>query len=1696
MKRYLQLLMIVVFAGSGTMYANGKGEATEKNQKASQLASNVYFFENQGEYLDEVSYYARASYGNVFVKNNGQLVYSLAKRENDKVQNIAVFETFPESNPSAIYGTSGTKGKFHRFKGKNHQLSAKTNYETVQIDELFDGIDLELKMHTDNIEKIFAVKPGASASDIQIELDGCNGLDTDNGMLILNTSEGKISFTKPVAYQIINGVKKEIEVRYSISADNSYGFTVGDYNSEYTLYIDPLLASTYAGGTSNDYGKSMAFDQNGKLFVTGYTWSGNYPTTAGAFDETYNGGDYDVFVSRFDSTLTTLEASTFIGGGQYDMGMSMTIDTATNDVIIAGEVQSTDFPVTPGCYASTHSGGDSDIFVSRLSNDLSSLIASTYLGGNNPDNVTDIIYNHNSNTIYVTGATESSDYPTTTGAFDETFDGPNSAVILSQFNDDLTSLLSSTLIEGNSSDKAQAIKLDQNDDIILTGYTGSFTWPTTAGAYDQIHNSSNDVFITRISEDLSTIMHSTLIGGASYERGNDLLIDANNDIFVLGYTASDNYPTTAGAFNTSFNGAVDAFITKISSTLDQVYHSTFVGGDQWEYAFNIVMDQDDHIFIAGNTYSVDYPTTYGAYDTVHSDPTNSTDVFITKMDTSLSDVLASTFIGGSTFDYQEDLIMDMYNQVFITGYTASGDYPVTPGAYNEMFNGTPVSTREIFISKFDKNLSTEPPVIITHPTDATACENSTAVFTVEATGGGTLSYQWYQGNSGIYNPIPGATNDTLHLMTDISMDGDSVYCEVSNEGGAVISNMALLTVDELIVADAGSDQAMCEIDNTNMAAVPPASGSGTWSLISGSGTIAAVNDPATAVTGLGTGDNYFEWEVVNGTCISSDTVIVTQDTIIPANAGADISICDVDTVLMNASAASPGTGMWTANDDGTVAEPANPNSLISNLPYGTNSFTWEVNNGTCTDTDDVLVTRDSLVIAEAGSDQIFCEYDTTSLDADIPVSGTGVWSVVTGNASFDNPTDPASQVANLDYGNNQLEWTVTNGSCVSTDQVNIQRDSLIPADAGTDLDLCDTYHAVITAENPDPGTGIWSVVSGAGSFAQDNQNTTTVSGLQVGDNVLQWEVTNGTCIDADTLFIHVDTTIQAQAGPDQQICGDSAFLTALNPAPGSGIWSVHNGSGSISQADTTETYITGLQTGSNTIHWTVTNGACQTYDEVEIISDTAVYAEVMADTSICDNNSLTITATDVSPANGWWSIISGGGNIADNTSAVTTIDNLPEGETVLQWHVENGECSDQATVTITRDILVTAVLPDDYAICAEDINLEANDPAPGTGLWQSQGSSAVISEPASHITDISGLDTGENTFTWTITNGTCVSSDTIIITRDSLMIADAGDDISLCQQDSITLDSDDNGNWTLISGSADVNNTSDLAGPIAIITDIGLGANEFAFTMTNGVCVDADTLTITRDSLVTANAGSDQSICDDLNTMLSGTDASFASGLWTVAEGEAVIDNPEQATTGVSELSTGENVFVWTSINGSCMDSDSLTVTRLESVSIIRQPQTRTVIQADTIMFIVEAEGDITGFQWLKDGEELTDTLQYTGTNSDTLKIHRLSYHDEGTYSCLISGECGDVYSNNAELFVNGGVSIYPNPTSGDLYIEISRIEESYQFKLIDATGRVILEDESTHNRQHLDMNNFSAGMYILSIEFDNETINYKVVKD
>jgi len=359
-----------------------------KEENKREILNKVYtlqipFIENKGQIKDEgVKYYAKTLGGTVFITKDGKLVYSLPKYEKEKeMKGWVIKESLVGGSISDVKGEKEAITKVSYFKGKdpsNWKRNIST-YNLVSLGEIYKGIELKLKAYGKNVEKLFYVKAGANPEGIKVKIDGAKGLKVNEKReLEIETALGVVKFTKPTAYQKENGKKKYVEVAYAVKGDE-YSFKVADYDREKELVIDPLLASTFLGGVGDgivvvrDYASSISIDSSGNVYVAGYTSSSDFPVTTDAYDTTYNSDD--VFVSKLDSSLKNLLASTFLGGsgselGCYPMSMAMSIDSSGN-VYVVGHTCSSDFPVTTDAYDTTLDGGDCDAFVSKLDSDLS-----------------------------------------------------------------------------------------------------------------------------------------------------------------------------------------------------------------------------------------------------------------------------------------------------------------------------------------------------------------------------------------------------------------------------------------------------------------------------------------------------------------------------------------------------------------------------------------------------------------------------------------------------------------------------------------------------------------------------------------------------------------------------------------------------------------------------------------------------------------------------------------------------------------------------------------------------------------------------------------------------------------------------------------------------------------------------------------------------------------------------------------------------------------------------------------------------------------------------------------------------------------------------------------------------------------------------------------------------------------------------
>jgi gliding motility-associated-like protein len=821
--------------------------------------------------------------------------------------------------------------------------------------------------------------------------------------------------------------------------------------------------------------------------------------------------------------------------------------------------------------------------------------------------------------------------------------------------------------------------------------------------------------------------------------------------------------------------------------------------------------------------------------------------------------------------------------------------------------------------------------------DQTICSTSTTLAgNVPSIGSGTWTL--ISGTGVIANPA--AANSAVN---GLSVGANVFRWTITNGTCPASSDQVTINVDPFPTApNAGPDQSVCSAVAT-LAGNTPTAGTGFWSLISGTGTITAPTSATSGVTGLSVGANVFRWTITSGTCPSSfDEVTITRDanpTI--ANAGTDQTLCTSSTTLAG-NLPAIGTGMWTLiSGTGNLTTPSSNTSGVTGLTTGAAVFRWTISNGTCpSSSDQVTINHDANpTIANAGTDQTLCS-SSASFAGNIPSTGNGSWTVISGTGIVSTPSSASSTVNNLSVGANVFQWTITNGTCPSSsDQVTINVDANpTTANAGPDQTLC-TSSTALAGNAPAIGTGTWTLISGTGNLTTPSSNTSGVTGLVTGAAVFEWRISNGTCpSSSDQVTINHDASPTiANAGTDQTICSSSATFAGNLPSTGNGLWTLISGTGIITTASSASSTVNGLSVGANTFQWTITNGTCpSSFDQVTINVDAnPTTANAGNDQTIC-TSSTAFTGNTPAIGTGVWTLISGTGTIVTASSATSSVNGLSVGANVFEWTISNGTCpssSNQVTINVDANPAVAVAGPD-QTLCATTTSLAGNIPSPGTGMWTLISGSGTIVTPNSATSVVNGLAVGANIFQWTTTNGTCpASSDQVTIYIDANpTTANAGIDQTICSSASSLAGNTPvigSGTWTLISGPATITAPSSNT---SAVTGLATGANVFEWTISNGACPStSDQVTINVDANPSlANAGTDQTICAS-SSLLSGNIPSTGNGVWTLISGTGIISTPAVASSSVTGLSVGANIFQWTISNGTCPASTDQVIINIDA---------------------------------------------------------------------------------------------------------------------------------------------------------------------
>ncbi|MCK5415306.1 MAG: fibronectin type III domain-containing protein, partial [Thermoplasmata archaeon] len=472
----------------------------------------------------------------------------------------------------------------------------------------------------------------------------------------------------------------------------------------------------YFGGSRGDTAYAITTDDDGNIYVGGFTFSADIPTTPGCYDDT-RGGDSDGFVAKFDPTGSTLIFSTYIGGsdGEYVYGLDVDND---GYIYITGMTYSDDFPTTSGAFCQTFGGGSSDAYITKLDYDGSRLLYSTFIGGNGDDRAVDIHVTDEGQAIIV-GETKSDDFPTTAGCFDDTLGLED--MFATKLSSDGSSLVFSTFVGGPSIDYCRALAVDIDGGLVMTGMGGR-AFPTTQGAYCETRE-DREMVVLKLDRSGSDLVYATFIpDGSGTTFVSDVGVLPDGTALVGGFTASSDYPTTADAYQKDHGGDRDGFITAIGDNGTEMVYSTLLGSTGNDRIHSMDLSTDGRLLaVTGLTSSLRMPVTEGAFDI---DANGGLDAYIAVFDLDNSTLEYCTYIGGANHDDMGEAIsMDGEGVVYVAGRTLSDDLPTTGNAYCQARPGS-TWNMNIFLAKVVPKPGAPP----SKPTDFQAVASEWEVF--------------------------------------------------------------------------------------------------------------------------------------------------------------------------------------------------------------------------------------------------------------------------------------------------------------------------------------------------------------------------------------------------------------------------------------------------------------------------------------------------------------------------------------------------------------------------------------------------------------------------------------------------------------------------------------------------------------------------------------------------------------------------------------------------------------------------------------------------------------------------------------------------------------------------------------------------------------------------------------------------------
>lgn len=627
----------------------------------------LVFEENRGQAAGPALYIARSGRLGLHLDERG---VTLAGPAEDPVR------IWFEGAAAKPVGDDPSGGESNYFKGTDPAKwrTHIPHWRRVRYPNLYPGIDLVFYGNGADLEFDFAVTPGADPSLIRMRVDGPAAVSRSGDLVC-----GGFRLGRPVAYQPRGAGRRAVRAKFRLSGAGGLSFELGRYDRSLPLVIDPILLYTsYVGGIATDAIAGVAADSTGNIYLTGYTNSTGFSTTLGAYKRTLAAGDSDAFITKLNPAGTSILYSTFLGGSAGDFGRAIAVDSSGAAYITGSTLGF--FPVTSGAFKSTPVNAP-DIFAAKLDSTGATLSYATYLGGAGAGQGIAV---DSSGNAWIAGFTYTPSFPTTF-TLQPIYSGGSDGFLM-KLNATGTGMLFSTFLGGRGDDQAEAVVVDSAGDAYVVGTTSGQGFLVTGGVYQNTFAGGTDAFVTKIRSN-GLISYSSYLGGTAADRAFAVAVDTSGNVYVGGQTASTNFPTSIGAFQTTHNGGTwDAFVTKLNTTAAAITYSTLLGGSSTcqvqdpikthfcDAVEALAVDSAGSVYAAGIA-AAGFPTIAAPQGT----EAGTGDGFVTQLNATGTRLMYSTFVGGTGGDFFNSAALAAGVAV-VGGVTASTNVPVTTGA--------------------------------------------------------------------------------------------------------------------------------------------------------------------------------------------------------------------------------------------------------------------------------------------------------------------------------------------------------------------------------------------------------------------------------------------------------------------------------------------------------------------------------------------------------------------------------------------------------------------------------------------------------------------------------------------------------------------------------------------------------------------------------------------------------------------------------------------------------------------------------------------------------------------------------------------------------------------------------------------------------------------------------------------------------